>query len=292
MAKIKVGNTVTTLDDLLFPVEMIDNPNLTNSEYAKVIIGHTERGTMDLNYCSKTYGFVPNENIFPKIEETLNDHGIKFESKYTHVKDVRFYGDYRINDANYTYRIKGTSDEIFPMIRVQHSYNGMTKYRIMLGYFRLVCANGLVIAVQEMKDFNLQIVGKHTVEAIKRSLVEFDGMLERFCNEAPTITKAITSKYEKLASSKLTVDLEDRITEVLEASKITAVDNAKFNTVNTIVNQINLEMDKNLGYTEINDWLVYNGINWYLNEGSRNTELPEKRIETDSRVLEYLLETV
>ena len=292
MAKIKVGSTATTLDELLFPVEMIDNPNLTNSEYAKVIIGHTNRGVMDLNYCSKTYGFVPNENIFPKIEETLNNHGINFGAKYTQIKDVRFYGDYRITDANYTYKMKGTNDEIFPMIRVQHSYNGMTKYRIMLGYFRLVCTNGLVIAVKEMKDFNLQIVGKHTVEAIKKSLVEFDGMLKKFCTEAPTITNAITSKYERLATKNLTVKLEDRITEVLKATKITAVENAKFNTVNTIVNQINFEMDKNLGYAEINDWLVYNGINWYLNEGSRNTELPEKRIETDSKVFEYMLETV
>ena len=81
----------------------------------------------------------------------------------------------------------------------------------MLGYYRLVCTNGLVIAVQEMKDFNLQIVGKHTVEAIKRSLVEFDGMLERFCNEAPTITKAITSKYEKLARVEF---LKKKIEEV------------------------------------------------------------------------------
>lgn len=291
MTKIKVGSTVTNLDGLLFPVEMIDNPNLTNSEYAKVIIGHTERGVMDLNYCSKTYGFVPNENIFPKIEETLNAHGIGFISKYTQIKNVRFYGDYRITDSAYTYMVKGTTDKIFPMIRVQHSYNGMTKYRIMLGYFRLVCTNGLVIAVKEMKDFNLQIVGKHTVESIKKSLIEFDGMLERFCNEAPTITNAITNKYEKLADSKV-VKLEDRITEVLEASKITAVDNAKFNTVDKIVDRINLEMDKNLGYTEINDWLVYNGINWYLNEGSRNTELPEKRIETDSRVLEYILSSI
>jgi len=40
----------------------------------------------------------------------------------------------------------------------------------------------------------------------------------------------------------------------------------------------------------VNDWLIYNGINQYINDDSRNIASPEKRRETDSKVLEYMLE--
>jgi hypothetical protein len=49
--------------------------------------------------------------------------------------------------------------------------------------------------------------------------------------------------------------------------------------------------DKRWGYDgEVNDWLVYNGINQYVNDNDLNIAAPEKRRETDSKVLEYMLE--
>ncbi len=52
------------------------------------------------------------------------------------------------------------------------------------------------------------------------------------------------------------------------------------------------EADKvGLGYNgKVTDWLVYNGINQYIYDDSRNIVVPEKRMETDSKVFEYMLE--
>ena len=48
-----------------------------------------------------------------------------------------------------------------------------------------------------------------------------------------------------------------------------------------------------LGYNgKINNFLVYNGINQYINDNSRNVAAPEKRAEVDSKVFEFMLETV
>jgi hypothetical protein len=235
---------------------------------------------------------VKNTDIFPNIEKVLNDNNIKFSVTYSHINNVRFYADYIIEDQRYSYHMNGTTDYVKPMLRVQHSYNGLTKYRIVFGYYRLVCTNGATIPVEQMKNFNLCIVGKHTL-SIERSFNELDKMLKNFAVNAKQITEEITAKYE-LLGGRMVTKLEDRVKEVLNAVKIPIVDNSKFSTLNYIIGKAKNEADDsvgNLGYHGVvNDFLVYNAINQYLNDNSRNIAVPEKRMETDSKVFEYMLE--
>lgn len=302
--KIGTGLNTCTLDELLFPVTIHDNPRRTNPEYSKVVTGYfpTDETTideggnvvpiveeMDLNYCSPKYALVPNKAIFPEVEQVLFNNAIDFEAEYAHINNVRFYADYVITDKRYAYNIKGTTDTINPMLRVRHSYNGLTKYGIVFGYYRLVCTNGLTIPVAEMKEFNLSIVGKHT-ESILGSFEKLNTLLQYFAQNAKQITQTITAKYDALAE-KVVAKPHERIAEVLEKSGIISVDNSKFNTVNDIMGRIMREANTpNLGYNgKVNDWLIYNGINQYLNDESLNIAAPEKRAETDSKVLEFML---
>lgn len=286
---------IVGLNELLFPVEIRDEELDSNSEYTKRIIGvgiGQNGGDKLLNQCSPRYELVPNSMIFPNIEEVLTNNGIEFTPEYKHVQNVRFYGDYCIDDSRYGYQISGTKDNIQPMLRVQHSYNGLTKYRIIFGYFRLVCSNGLVIPIQEMQEFNLVIVGKHT-ESILHSFDKLQLMLQSFGQNAQQITTAITTKYE-LLGGRWVADPKKRLEEVMNANKIAVIDTSKFNTINNIMSRVMSEAngDKlDLGYNgRVNDWLLYNGINQYLNDNSINIAAPEKRIETDSQVFEYMLQ--
>lgn len=247
---------------------------------------------MKLNYCSNVYALVPNAEIFPNIEAILESQEIEFKATYTHVKHVRFYASYTITDKRYSYSIEGTNDVVFPKLNVQHSYNGKTNYRIMFGYFRLVCTNGLTIPVKEMKEFNLTIGGKHTIN-IKKSLADLTQMLVFFVNNAELVIDKITGRFNALAKS-IPMNPTNRVEEVLKASGIVAVDNAKFNTINAIMLKIREEADKpNLGYNGvINDWLIYNAVNQYIFDDNRNIAIPEKRMMTDSTVLEYMLHSL
>ena len=141
-----------------------------------------------------------------------------------------------------------------------------------------------------MKNFNLMIVGKHT-EAILNSLEKLNERLQYFCVNANLVTAAIVAEYQTLGG-KMVVNVQDRITEVLTATGIIAVDNKKFNTVNTIMDRVTTEANlPTLGYNgNVNDWLIYNGINQYL-FSDRTIAAPEKRVEKDSKVLEYMLRT-
>ena len=110
-------------------------------------------------------------------------------------------------------------------------------------------------------------------------------------NNLGEVKTAITDQYEKLGGVWVKKP-EDRVKEVLTASKIAIVENSKFNTLNDIMAKVTEEANKTgLGYNgRINDWLIYNGINQYIHDDSRNIASPEKRRDTDSKVLEYMLE--
>jgi hypothetical protein len=290
MKKAKTGTTSCTLADLTFPVELRDNERKTNREYSKVVTGVIDGQEIDLNYCSPVYELIPCADIFPEVEKIFRQHGIAFEADYSHTQNARFYGNYRITDPRFSYRMQGTNDTIDFIFYYQHSYNGLTKYKGTAGFYRLVCTNGLVIPVEEMRDYNLCLEGKHTA-AIKHSLVQFSSLLTNLADNLGVVKTAITDKYEMLGGVWVAKP-EDRIKEVLKATGIIAVENNKFNTVNDIMTTIMSEaQDSSLGYNgRVNDWLIYNGINQYINDDDRNVAAPEKRRETDSKVLEYMLQ--
>lgn len=290
METLKKGLNATTLPELLFPVEIRDEVMASNKEYSKRVVGIINGEEKLLNQCSDVYALVKNEDIFPNIEDVLRKNGIEYSATYQHIDNVRFYVNYRIEDQRFAHYMKGTNDKIMPMLRVRHSYNGLTKYGIVFGYFRLVCTNGLTIPVEEMKEFNLSIVGKHT-EQINRSFDDLNRMLIKFVNNAELITGRIIDKYERLGGVWVEKPA-DRIIEVLNATGITIVDTTKFNTVNDILNRITKESSakSGLGYNNrVNDFLIYNGINQYLNDGVKFIAAPEVQMEKDAKVLEMMM---
>lgn len=282
---------VASRNDICFPVEVRRNPRRTNSEYSKVVVGTINGAEWDLNYCSPVYALIPNSEVFPKIEDLFNLHNVQFKASYSHIGHVRFYAQYIIEDKNFAHKFLGTNDVIKFKWHQQMSYNGKTKLMGWGGFFRQICTNGLMIPCAELKQFNLSVGGKHT-ESIHVHLATIDAMLTNLVNNYSEVSKAIIGKYE-LLGGRMVTDPKDRVKEVLNAVGITAVENSKFNTINDIVLRITDELKKSemRGYNNlVNDWLIYNGINQYINDNDRNSTLPELRAVTDSRVLEYMLE--
>lgn len=278
-----------TLNEMLFPVELRDNPRNTNQEYSKVVVGHIDTGEIDLNYCSPRYQLVPNSEIFPKIEEIFKQNNVTFTVKYSMLKHAMFYAYYIIEDPAYAFIMPNTKDDIKFSFVFQHSYNGLWKYKGIAGFYRLVCKNGLTVPVKQMKDYNLQISGKHT-PSILESLIQFDNLLKMIAKNGKEIVTSVKNVYSQL-SDRMVYKVEDRIKEVLGAVGITAIDNKKFNTVTNIIDKIRVESDNpTLGYAgKISDWLIYNGINQYINDDELNIASPEKRKDKDIAVLEYLI---
>lgn len=287
--KTKIGTTKCNLNDILFPVELRDNPRNTNREYSKVVTGIIDNKEIDLNYCSPVYELVNNSDIFPKVEKIFKQQGIAYTAKYSQANNCRFYGDFIIEDQRFAYHMQGTNDLIKFIFNFQHSYNGLVRYRGVAGFYRLVCTNGLTIPVKEMNEYNLVLEGKHTA-SILHSLQEFESILFKITNNIGVVKSAITAKYELLGGRWVANPL-DRIEEVLGANKIAILNDKRLDTIGYIMDRINIEStDVTLGYNgKVNDFLIWNGINRYINDDKLNIANPEKRREVDSKVLEFML---
>jgi hypothetical protein len=264
------------LNDILFPVSIIDNPANCNSEHAKIVRATIDGEEKDLNYCSDRYELVPNEDIFLRMENELNSKDIAFTADYTANADLtRFYAEYTLEDKG-EIMLGDNGDVIKPMVRINHSYNGLTKYCMSFGYFRLVCSNGLVIPYEGSEEHNLTIKGKHT----KQILNSFDlifGKLDEFIALQPQIQK----RFEVLTDRKIE-NYGERLEAVLNATKIGYTRTNFTDMYDTITNE------KSLYGGHANDFLVYNSINAHIfNEGA--IAAPEKKYADDAKVLAEVL---
>ena len=276
--------SLATIEPEFVEVETIQS---TEKELIK-IIDYSKK--LRVNSCSSRYELIPNSDIFPAIEQVLLSNGIKFRAVYKMINFARFYVEYIIEDERFAYEI-GNGDIVQPVIKVQHSYNGLTKYSITVGYFRLVCTNGLVIAVEDMKQFNLNIVGKHTAN-IKNSLNRLESALNMF-RENSKVLQIITSKYKTLNAAKVVNnDLKEAIKLTLEKSGIALNESKNLNTVDNVYLRITKELNehKELQFNgTFTNWHVYNGINSYIYDDLENIATPEIRVTSDQNVFELLL---
>jgi len=164
------------LEEMLFPVEMasisekLGLNSISTTEYG--IFAEIGGQTTLLNTCSSNYELLPNANIFVVIEEMLKSAGIDFTVEYGMYQFSRFFADYKLSVGGIS--VGNDKDLIYPVLRVEHSYNGLWKYKMTFGYFRLICSNGLVVPVSGHEESNITIVGKHTSKILKslESLLE------------------------------------------------------------------------------------------------------------------------
>ena len=141
---------------------------------------------------------------------------------------------------------------------------------------------GLVVPVKEKDEFNVAITGKHT-QSIQQSLTKLFSVIDLFVSEG----KKYLINFDTLAD-RMVVNVEDRIIEVMAATGLSIVDNKNVNTLDYIGGVINDEAFKYYN-GNTNDFLIYNGINQYINNNSLNVKAPEVRIELDKRVFQYML---
>jgi len=87
---------------------------------------------------------------------------------------------------------------ITPMVRVINSYVAVAGVSVLVGWFRLVCSNGLIIDIGEGSSFSVHHI--HTVHQMKH-LVELLGTFECKYEETEQTFKSLTKK--KLGSKQI-----------------------------------------------------------------------------------------
>lgn len=270
------------LKDLLFPVEKasisekLGLGSISSTEFG--IFATVNDKDILLNTCSKNYELLPNAELFPVIEKMLTEGGIEFEPTYKMLDYSRFYADYTLKSGAIT--IGGNRDDkLYPILKIEHSYNGLLKYKLTFGYFRIVCGNGLVVPVEGKEGENIHIIGKHTKQILD-SLSQLLDKIKFFTKNQ----KRFAERFEVLASRFVT-KWENRVEDIIEVSGIGK------RGFDEIVGRINIESDE-LG-CEVNDWLIYNAFNYHIfnaktSDGKAYATAPNLRNDQDRKVFDLI----
>jgi hypothetical protein len=227
--------------------------------------------------CSKGYGLLKNEDFFGAFEQELRDEHINYEAVYRNVKDSQFVADYVLDGRM---AIGTSKDLIQPKIRLINTYDGSGLSSGYLGHWRKVCKNGLHAMVYEL-DFKL----RHTSKQVELAIPNVRQMLERY-QQAEGIM--ITRRFETLAERALTLDdLQGFVHEVVDQTELFTWATSEKNpapgkNAQTVLDTIKREAQ--LLDVVPNRWLVYNGLNEWLNNDQRNAKSDSVRTQLDSKI--------
>lgn len=266
------------LKRLLYPVKKVETATITpgyffNNQQSNVVIVKTPKGDKVVNYCSPSYHLVPNQDIIEPILEALEGYDLDFISSSRN--DSRFTLDVLIKGIDTEI---GNKDKVIPRLRLYNSYDGRLKYQYHMGFFRLICSNGLIIPAKGFEDKNISMKLRHTPSLEKHVQKELVvDMVESFKSNL----KLFTVPFNNLNQQKVG-NVEERVRQVIEATKFPV------RREEDVVERIMIEVAE-LKKPLLTDWMVYSGFNYNLNH---NTEIKTdsfKKEAIDQQVLEFLM---
>lgn len=161
--------------DLYFPVsirplnDLMTSVHERNGRFQAVIREDTDQL---LAVHKGMYRLVKNDEIFQDFEACVG--GSEIDMRGVIVTDaMAYYGGRVIRDYRFpAHRVDiGEDDEVDLRLRVQNSYDGSCRFSVIMGAFRLLCSNGLVIG-----DTMVESKAKHTsglnIDKVRRELQE------------------------------------------------------------------------------------------------------------------------
>ena len=283
----KIARVVRTTDvqELIFPVAKVESPyeSSSHTEFDVVVYPEAKPDGYRVASCAKGYNLVDN-TLFLTLRNALLALGVVFEEYYTMEDFSMFTAKFvlkSMNGVDLGFSV-GTNDKVYPQISMRKSYNSRIKYAFLFGFFRLICSNGLTIPVMEMKDFNWNYVGKHT-EKLNESIATLNEKLNDYLVFAEN--KNIAERFNNLTKNTYVANYGERVEEVMNATKIAkGISNKNMNKVLEYI-----ETEASVLGSDVNDWLIYNGINSFLYKDNVKTD--EVRDIKDKEVLSYIMKT-
>lgn len=225
-----------------------------------------------VNNVSSNYLLLPNNEIFPKLEEEL--------SKFGNVNIKREVKNYSSFFVDYIFDIPGNrielvkNETLLPRIQIQNSYNSKHLYNVRYGLYRMVCTNGLTIP-ESVEDFKMSHCLNNLEDIIENTL---NDVAEFLLN-----AKELGQRFEPLFEKKVNpLELEVIVDNILGDTK------SLLSYKKEIIERIQKEnAEENVEYTL---WSVYNGMNYMLqpHNNPKMTASADSRMKTDQKILDYI----
>lgn len=257
---------------LFYPVKKVEAkdyaPDLDFPPEREFFIIRPDSDNLVLASCSDQYQIITNEELIRPLYESLSkEHNIELKVRW--MDEAAFKLDFIFKN----HRMKKLKvGDLFPRVSMLNSYDKSIKLGFDLGFYRLACENGA--SVPHGERIHIKTVHKSIArESMRKSMEGIEAFLANANN--------IVDSYDPLIENKMRMNqAQDRINELIE-EKIFPERSAEL-----AMNRLRLEANQG---EEINDFLVYNAMNWALNNNVESKTKITKIDETDRAVLDYLI---
>lgn len=267
------------LEPLLKPVEKVDLVDLipgiqTNPQQECAIIIQDGDEKKIVNVCSKQYHLLPNKHFIEPLLEVFGDSKIQIVTDAR--LDARFSIDIIFEDLKADIMGK---DPVKAKLKVHNSYDGRAKYQFHMGFFRMICKNGMVIPLEGFENKNISskmrhmpILGDTFDKDSIRSMVDNFGM-NMLDYQLP---------FTKLAEMRVSeAQLPDLLKEVTGKTKFPV------RQLDDVIDRLQIEMNEL--DEDLNHWLIYNAFNYQLNHSEAIVMDPSKKEQLDHDIFALLL---
>lgn len=120
---------------------------------------------------SDKYVHIPTSKVIEDLAK-LGWEPVKASQRKARKGKVSQFSKHMITFQNPTIQIKGKDgDDAFPQIIVTNSHDGLSSFKFMMGIYRMVCSNGLVIADQEFSNFKIRHMG-YSFEELEKTITQ------------------------------------------------------------------------------------------------------------------------
>jgi hypothetical protein len=237
-----------------------------------------------LNFCSKRYSLVKNKTVLQPIEQYFKEKKIDFIRNVRVINNSKFYVDYIVKQRKDAGDVKG----IFPKISIWNSYDGGTIMRHEMGFYRLVCSNGLTRPEGDIINKSFKHSSSDTYNTQERIINIIRDAKYFIDNSSHDV-----DKFEELSKKKTTRRHISSVGKKVGLSK-KIVESAEDRYDLEVVSGLEYmnehgEVVKHSGCNK-NLFTLYNALNYGI-YNTNTKELPEKKIEKDKKLLTHLLQT-
>lgn len=151
-----------------------------------------------LGIISERYKLIPHKEVLERSREALMQDELKFEEKVSVTKNgAHCLIQYTFPTAKIEIQ---TGDFVSLQITIINSYDASTSIRFLIGAFRLVCSNGLVIG-KELAYYFL----RHTSE------LDANVIQERFRDVSRHFNKSVVPVMSKMSESELSKEKSSQL---------------------------------------------------------------------------------
>jgi len=217
--------------------------NLQRADKYKAIV-NPESGKV-YSIVSKDYKLLRHEDAVQRIESTINEN----LELGKHKTDTEFYNDGARMQRIYRFyeipvEIK-PGDTINPELQLFNSYDTSWPFIVILGAYRVVCSNGLV-------------VGEKYLHLRKRHVYDFDQMdIKEQVATALKRLKLQTNQWKKWTDRQLTEKVYENVIKTMKFGK-KAIEVIEKRTAHET------EEYTDYGFPILTLWIFYNVLTWYI----------------------------